>query len=107
LHALHVVFLARIQAACDDFVEMWNNHRIRGPPTESGRGGGIPNELFLHRVSTDQQRDDASYQALGDNGCAFSPLAPPLGFIYCRPFVLGRNLPHHLALHLRCFDRRC
>lgn len=27
---------------------MWDNHVIRGRRTEAGRGGGVPNDLFLH-----------------------------------------------------------
>jgi len=50
---LHQTFLPLIQNALDEFTVLWNAKNIRGPPTEKGHGGGVPNELFQHPVHPD------------------------------------------------------
>ena len=77
LHALHAVFLPLLQTACDEFVDMWNNHRIRGAPTERGCGGGIPNELWLHPVDERAHRDDLEHGAGSRAPHASSPALDP------------------------------
>jgi len=42
-----------VQNALDEFTVLWNAKNIRGPPTEKGHGGGVPNELFQHPVHPD------------------------------------------------------
>ena len=67
LWALHVVFLSLVQQACDDFVVMWNSHRIAGAPVDAGFGGGIPDQMWQHAVASETVRsDDATFQQLGD-----------------------------------------
>jgi hypothetical protein len=58
---LQAVFVPMVQHACDDFRLMWNEHRIKGPRTEQGHGGGIPSELFTDPVSSDLVLDDDAY----------------------------------------------
>lgn len=50
LHCLHVVYLPILRHATGVFVNMWNNHRIAGPRTTKGRGGGVPTELYCDPV---------------------------------------------------------
>jgi len=45
------------------FTVMWDNHNIRGPPTERGHGGGIPNVLFQHERRFGE--DDALVAEIG------------------------------------------
>ena len=67
LWALHVVYLPLVQTACNDFVAMWNTHRIAGGPVVDGFGGGIPDELWQHTVLSETvRRDDEAYQQLGE-----------------------------------------
>ena len=68
LHCLQAVFMPQVEAACEDFREMWNHHRIRGRRTEAGHGGGIPSELFLDPVLSETVlNDDAAYAADPDS----------------------------------------
>ena len=50
---------------------MWNEHTIRGPPTERGRGGGVPNVLFQHEQHFDE--DDALVAEIGADMFAAEP----------------------------------
>ena len=68
LFCLHAVFLSRIQAACDRFRRMWNSHRIRGPRTVRGHGGGVPAELWYDPVEARVLRDDLQHTPVDDDG---------------------------------------
>ena len=68
LFCLHAVFLSRIQAACDRFRRMWNNHRIRGPRTVRGHGGGVPAELWCDPVEVRVLRDNLQHTPVDDDG---------------------------------------
>ena len=50
---------------------MWNNHKIRGPPTEHGRGGGVPNALFQDPQNFGE--DDALIAEIGADMFAAEP----------------------------------
>jgi len=66
MHALHVVYLPMVQCACDDFVDMWNSHRIRGQLTHHGFGGGIPDRLWCDDVASETAMlDDHTYFSQG------------------------------------------
>ena len=67
MHALHVTFLPIVQRACNDFVQMWNSHRIRGQPTVMGYGGGTPDRLWCDDVASETvMLDDAGFSAQGE-----------------------------------------
>ena len=50
---------------------MWNNHTIRGPRTERGRGGGVPNALFQDARAFEE--DDALVAEIGVDMFAAEP----------------------------------
>ena len=61
---LHAVYLSLVQAALDDFREMWNNHLIRGERTQRGHGGGVPSALWWDPIgSASVANDDPQYYA--------------------------------------------
>lgn len=65
LFCLHAVYFDIIQAALDDFRDMWNHHVIRGKRTEDGHGGGMPIDLFHDPVGSAslRDRDDEQFNA--------------------------------------------
>lgn len=57
LYCLHRVFLPRINAALDAFVESWNNHPI------SGERNFSPNQLFVHGALQQNSAIDCPYNS--------------------------------------------
>ena len=99
LYCLHRVFLPRINAALDAFVESWNNHPI------SGERNFSPNQLFIHgalqqNTSIDYPYDSTDTTIIPDSNEAVS--VPRVTFTPCHQLELQLRLVNPLAPSNNC-----
>ena len=99
LYCLHRVFLPRINAALDAFVESWNNHPI------SGERNFSPNQLFIHgalqqNITIDSPYDPSDTTTIPDSNEAVS--VPRVTFKPCHQLEQQLRLVNPLAPSNNC-----